>query len=750
MKILRIEQIKNLGTFSDFQWNESCDDFKKYNFFYGWNYSGKTTLSRIFKCLEDKSIHPNFPLLQFKLNIDDGNKITEKDIGNDFDIRVFNEEFIEENFKWNDENHEISPVLILGKESIELKEEREKLEKEKLEKEKRKNDLKRERDSKRTNFNDLLTEKATNIRGIIGITNQKEFDRPKLEKEINNIKENYKENILNEKEYQSLLDTLKSRTDFKIISKVEIKLELNNYINEVRNIMSKRIISQQIIEKFKDNPKLNSWVREGIELHKNETTCQFCGNTLPSDLIERLSKHFSDEFDSIIKEIEDEKVKIENHNKSMEKINFTDMARLFPDFQENYEEIRIQLKNELDNYCRLLKDLKGKLDLKKEKPFEKLDFEEIKSNQEQIENIVEQINDIIKGNNEKVQNLENGKNNAKDKIIKHLTAKVIENNDYFNEKQTIDNYEEQINRLNDSISNIEKQIEQINQQIESKSIGAKRINEYLEKFFNDNKLKLNLLENGKYQIFRDEEIAKNLSTGERNIISLIYFFTRLEEVNFNLNQSIIFIDDPVSSLDSNHIFKVYGFLNEKLNIFDQLFITTHNFDFFNLLKDFSRGKSRSNESAFFLIKKVSNSSGTKRSIIEDLPKMLKDFKSEYNYLFSILKNFNEKEDKANFEFLYLMPNIARRFLELYLYMKYPNGQEFKVKCKKFLENRDMEKITILKILNEYSHEENIEHATRFPDIYEVENCVNYILSIIEEKDEEHYKALCEYLEIKNS
>ena len=224
----------------------------------------------------------------------------------------------------------------------------------------------------------------------------------------------------------------------------------------------------------------------------------------------------------------------------------------------------------------------------------------------------------------------------------------------------------------------------------------------------------------------------------------------MEEVNFNLNQSIIFIDDPVSSLDSNHIFKVYGFLNEKLKIFDQLFITTHNFDFFNLLKDFSRVYPRSNESVFFLIKKVSNSSGTKRSIIEDLPKMLKDFKSEYNYLFSILKNFNEKEDKANFEFLYLMPNIVRRFLELYLYMKYPDGKEFKVKCEKFLKNKNMEKITNLKIIDEYSHEENIEHATRFPDIYEVESCVNYILSIIEEKDEEHYKALCEYLEIKNS
>ncbi len=65
---------------------------------------------------------------------------------------------------------------------------------------------------------------------------------------------------------------------------------------------------------------------------------------------------------------------------------------------------------------------------------------------------------------------------------------------------------------------------------------------------------------------RDDQIAKNLSTGERNIISLIYFFAKLEETTFDINNSVIFIDDPVSSLDSNHMHRVYAFLRKKQKI----------------------------------------------------------------------------------------------------------------------------------------------------------------------------------------
>lgn len=55
--------ISNFGSFSDFTWRKSVKDrgnnvqsFKRLNVLYGRNYSGKTTLSRIFRALETKHL----------------------------------------------------------------------------------------------------------------------------------------------------------------------------------------------------------------------------------------------------------------------------------------------------------------------------------------------------------------------------------------------------------------------------------------------------------------------------------------------------------------------------------------------------------------------------------------------------------------------------------------------------------------------------------------------------------------------
>jgi len=235
-----------------------------------------------------------------------------------------------------------------------------------------------------------------------------------------------------------------------------------------------------------------------------------------------------------------------------------------------------------------------------------------------------------------------------------------------------------------------------------------------------------------------------LSTGEKNIISLVYFFTKLEETGFDFDNAIIFIDDPVSSLDSNHIFKVYGFINEKLKNCGQLFITTHNFDFFNLLKDLSK-YDLNNKGKFYLVKKVKNQT-SEFSFIENLPDTLFKYKSEYNYLFSILKSYKESNDKSNFQLLYLLPNILRRFFEAYLFMKYPDGTKFSTKAKTFFKNTNISnRQKTLKLMDEYSHEENPTHSRKFPDIKEVEDAVVFILQTIKEKDKEHYEALCKSL-----
>ena len=65
-KIIKIADIKNLAVFKNFKWDNSVktkdgkiDVFKDINIFYGRNYSGKTTLSRIFRAYETATLFPD-------------------------------------------------------------------------------------------------------------------------------------------------------------------------------------------------------------------------------------------------------------------------------------------------------------------------------------------------------------------------------------------------------------------------------------------------------------------------------------------------------------------------------------------------------------------------------------------------------------------------------------------------------------------------------------------------------------------
>ncbi|MBK8682515.1 MAG: AAA family ATPase [Bacteroidetes bacterium] len=51
--IRKIQLIKQFGVFKDYKWDttDGIKDFKEKNVIYGWNYSGKTTISRIFSSL---------------------------------------------------------------------------------------------------------------------------------------------------------------------------------------------------------------------------------------------------------------------------------------------------------------------------------------------------------------------------------------------------------------------------------------------------------------------------------------------------------------------------------------------------------------------------------------------------------------------------------------------------------------------------------------------------------------------------
>ena len=110
-----IKLINNLGIYKDYKANSELQNFNKYNLFYGWNGSGKTTISRLFRIIEKKEIPIEYNNIKFNIEID-SQKYSDKNYKNiNENVFVFNEEFIEENINWDES---INKILLLSEDKI--------------------------------------------------------------------------------------------------------------------------------------------------------------------------------------------------------------------------------------------------------------------------------------------------------------------------------------------------------------------------------------------------------------------------------------------------------------------------------------------------------------------------------------------------------------------------------------------------------------------------------------------------------
>ena len=81
--ISKIKTIKNLAVFQNFKWDKSVLskdniplEFKRINIFYGRNYSGKTTLSRIFRAMETGELSDKYETPHFCVTIKGESEVT--------------------------------------------------------------------------------------------------------------------------------------------------------------------------------------------------------------------------------------------------------------------------------------------------------------------------------------------------------------------------------------------------------------------------------------------------------------------------------------------------------------------------------------------------------------------------------------------------------------------------------------------------------------------------------------------------
>jgi wobble nucleotide-excising tRNase len=220
---------------------------------------------------------------------------------------------------------------------------------------------------------------------------------------------------------------------------------------------------------------------------------------------------------------------------------------------------------------------------------------------------------------------------------------------------------------------------------------------------------------------------------------------KLHDVETKSVKPIIWIDDPISSLDGNHVFFIYSLINKEivsLHNYEQLFISTHNLDFLKYLKRLPGAKATNETKSTFRYLVIQRDS--KYSSILLMPKYLCDYITEFNFLFeqiykcaTITKLVDE-----NHGYFYNFGNNARKFLEVFLYYKFPDNAGDDEKYKRFFGNDLIPATLTDRINNEYSHLCGVLERGALPiDVPEMNSIANLILNRIKALDEQQYNAL---------
>jgi len=465
---------------------------------------------------------------------------------------------------------------------------------------------------------------------------------------------------------------------------------INLDLTVIDDLLSKNIqqLSKDFLEKkikevqdfFSDDfnkQKVEPWFRFGKDVlentnEKGDKHCPICNTDISgkiSSILKDYQGYFDESYENFIKELKQETDDISGIITSLDQYK-TDAVKL--------EKIKI-------NYKKLLSDFS----------FEKYDFMNVKADLKELEKRLKSKNNNIQNNFSKPQNIESNisaLNSAlttfqtlKNDILKLLESKKLNTNTIgvqirqtYNEiiilefNQTdpagaLEQYKSNQNELKRIINTETPALrDRLSEELKKVKAESKSISNYLIKMgidhfdidINEDNKDENIIVKYKNSSSEKNKLRNCLSDGEKTALAFAYFLSKFEnEINTKekIKESVVVIDDPISSLDDNRLYSTAYLIWGNFEDVKQLIILSHNFLFLKFFNSFYKGKAN----CLFLDQEK----------ISELPAELKNFETPYFFMLKELINF--KDGKNDYlKCCRYLPSYTRRVLETFLSFKF--------------------------------------------------------------------------------
>lgn len=744
MTITRIKLMRDCGVFHGYSWPNDLHEFSRYNLIYGWNGSGKTTLSKIFRALENQSKPPNGHVT---VTIDG------HDVSNDnfsrvtLPVHVFNRDFRDEIIFPTEGS--VAPILVLGKENVEKQKQVVQIKQTLTEEQKKLSGARQQSINASNTLDQFCIAKAKVIKDLLrssGSNPYNNYNKSDFTQRAEKIASaNYKTaHIINDDNRDKLLAQLRSSPKSKIPTITYRLPDLKFFKKAVAEFLSATVASA-VVQSLKDDAKLSSWVHTGFGIHQERSSekCLFCDQPMPKDRMSTLEAHFSTEYIDLMQKLDGQIDALQANLKATTGLIVPNAAEFYDDLKLDYEKASTALRKECDSAKLMLAALIKALEDKKNRAFDRVALNV--TIPDLNTDVIESLNKIIIEHNRVCDDFQSRINLAREQLEADSAGTNLD--EFLKLKDAMKVAKSEVSKTDNEVQRISIEISKLEREIVEHRRPAEELNEDLRKYLGHSELRLAIKETG-YAIMRHDELAEGISEGEMTAIALLYFLKSLQDRRFDLKKGVVVLDDPVSSLDANALYYAFGFIREHTENVKQLFILTHNFTFFQQVRNWFhhlKGQSKrdiSQRPARFYMVDCTHDGSRRCATLCALDPLLELYNSEYHYLFARIYRKAQVSTQVNLEENYVFPNMARRLLEAFLAFRQPQIAGELWKKLQSVQFDESKKTRILRFFHTHSHSGAVGEPEHDPSILCEANAVlKDLLDLIRSQDPEHFSAM---------
>lgn len=748
--ISQIASLRGLGVFRDNKSVAEAPLFQRYNLIYGFNGSGKTTLSRVLASFESGALSAELPQdSRCEIRLSDGSTISpDATPGLTDRIVVFNEDFIERNLRWKDGT--ANPVFYLGKEQGDLAKKLEGVEGDLRQLRPQKEEAERIYERASRSFTNHKRDAARII--AEGLALGRRYDSSNLTADYENGPY-VATDELPEEQQQQARNTISQASPLPKCDPLGVlDFRLAAIASEARSLLG-QTLGTMTVEDLQNHPEMMKWIGDGLAYHRNHdlTSCLFCGNEIGEGRFKALASAIDARYERLVNEVE----RLQSRTESLrERISETEAALpsendisegFRSDFRKAADSLRVTLSAGDDHIRKIL----GALSQKAATPNVAIKTEELimvageRAWDETLSRHAAAIDDTIANHNLSHDGFARIQEEARATLKRHFLAAGQERYDELRReasraKAAFENLARRVEKLvNDG--------EELRRQMRKHGGAAGLINQMVRSYLGHSELELGTLDEG-YELRRNGRTIRGpLSEGEKTALAICYFLATLDAEGRKRQDLIIVIDDPVSSLDTKALNYAFSIIKSAVSEAAQVIILTHNLHFMNeakkWLKPFARADNPS-ANLMFLDAVQPDGSETRQTSIKEMPRYIREYESEYQYLFHLVLRFLRTSDGIGY--FYVMPNALRKVLDVFLAFKVPGSSGLSDKVKRIAgglgDDFDQGRILALdRLVQLESHADNLDDLVTYSSmtVEETRDAAEALLAVMEIVDKPH-------------